>query len=61
MLGIVRSRSAAIPIALVGLVFFVIGLSRHRNGASAAFMVIGLAFLVLGIRRMRRVAPDPAD
>jgi glucose dehydrogenase len=60
MPGIVHSRGAGIAIALVGVVFLLTGVSRHRNGGSSAFIVIGLAFIMIGLRRLQRVARTPA-
>jgi glucose dehydrogenase len=60
MLGTLQARKGGIVILLVGLAFFVMGLSRRQNGGSAAFMVIGLAFVSVGIRRMRRATSDSA-
>ena len=60
MLGIVRPRSAGIALALVGVVFLLTGVSRHRIGGSGAFIVIGFVFIMIGLRRLQRVARAPA-
>ena len=53
------TRRSAIIIALLGIAFLAMGISRRAQGGSAAFMIIGFGFIALGLRRYRHAQPGP--